>query len=80
MYLCEDLETATDLFTQKVTKILDEMAPIKTYQVRKKYAPWLSPDLKSEMEDRDVAQKVAQESGAQEDWKKYRKVRNSVNN
>ena len=80
IYLCEDLETATDLFTQKVTTILDEMAPIKTYQVRKKYAPWLSPALKSEIKDRDAAQHKAQESGSQEDWKKYKKFRNSVNN
>ena len=56
------------------------MAPIKTYQMRKKYAPWLSPDLKKEMKARDDAQQVAQVSRTQEDWKKYKKLRNSVNN
>ena len=35
IYLSEDLETATDLFTKKITKILNVMAPIKTYQMRR---------------------------------------------
>ena len=80
LYLCEDLEAATDIFTKKVTEILDEMAPIKCYQIRKNYAPWLEPDLKKSMVDRDEAQKVAQESNKNEDWKQFRKLRNSVNN
>ena len=56
------------------------MAPIKSFQIRKKYAPWLSPDLRNEMKERDIAQQAAQESRSQEDWKKYKKLRNSVNN
>ena len=56
IYLSEDLETATDLFTKRITEILDEMAPIKTYQTRKQYAPWLSADIKKEMKARDEAQ------------------------
>ena len=55
------------------------MAPIKTFQIRKKYAPWLSPDLKNEMKARDIAQQAAQESRSQEDWKKYKKLRNFQN-
>ena len=56
------------------------MAPIKTFQVRKKYAPWLSPTLKAEMELRDQAQLKAQETKTREDWPKFKKLRNSVNN
>ena len=80
VYSSEDVETATDLFTQKITEILDKMAPIKSIQVRKKYSPWLSPHLKDEMKKRDEAQCVAQETGLEEDWKAYKKLRNSVNN
>ena len=78
IYLSEDLETATDLFTKRITEILDEMAPIKTYQTRKQYAPWLSADIKKEMKARDEAQRVAQESRISEDWKKFKKLRNAV--
>ena len=80
LYMAEDVEAVTDFFTQTMTKILDELAPIKTYQVRKKYAPWLSPNLRKEIKDRDEAQKIAQESGKKEDWNKFKKLRNTVSN
>ena len=80
VFCCEDVEKATELFTNKLTKVLDTMAPVKCFQVRKKYAPWLSPNLKSEIENRDKAQQIAQESNCREDWLRFRKLRNSVNN
>ena len=77
--MAEDVEAVTDFFTQTMNKIVDELAPIKTYQVRKKYAPWLSPNLRKEINDRDEAQKIAQESGKKEDWNKFKKLRNTTN-
>ena len=56
------------------------MAPIKSFQVRKKYAPWLSPNLKAEMINRDEAQQFAHEVRSEEAWKKYKELRNSVSN
>ena len=40
--MCEDPSKAADILTSKLTAILDQMAPIKTIQVRANYAPWLS--------------------------------------
>ena len=34
LYLCEDVDAAVEIFTGKITDILDEMAPMKTFQVR----------------------------------------------
>lgn len=56
------------------------MAPIKSVQVRNKYAPWLSPALKEAIKERDEAQQAAQQTKSKEDWQKFRKLRNSVNN
>ena len=49
VFSCEDVEKATEVFTNNVTKVLDAMAPVRGFQVRKRYAPWLSPQLKSEI-------------------------------
>ena len=39
LYLCSDVDTAVDLLTNKLTFILDTLAPMKTIQVRTRYAP-----------------------------------------
>ena len=42
VYSCENANMAAQILTSKLSKILDSMAPIRTIQVRTKYAPWLS--------------------------------------
>ena len=80
VYSSEDVEEATRMFTSEVCKILDKMAPVKTFQIRKSYAPWLSPTLKAEIMKRDQIQKEAQETKSNDKWREFKKLRNSVNN
>ena len=47
--------------------ILNEMAPIRKYQVRAKYAPWLSKNTKELMNERDLAHKKAATTGNEDD-------------
>ena len=42
LYLCDDVDQVVEMFTREIPGILDEMAPMKTFQVRSKYAPWFS--------------------------------------
>ena len=44
---CTDVNEAAELLVDKLTKVLDEMAPVKTIQTRNKYALWLSEETKS---------------------------------
>ena len=55
------------------------MAPIKKFQVRSHYAPWLTSATKEMMTERDLAHKKASESGKNEDWKQFKKLRNKMN-
>ena len=55
------------------------MAPVRKYQIRNKYAPWLTNSSKSLLTDRDLAQKKATETGNDDDWKTFRKLRNQLN-
>ena len=46
LYLTSDVNTAVQILSDKITFILDVMAPMRTIQVRTKYAPWLSQKTK----------------------------------
>ena len=80
LYLCEDVDAAVEIFTGKITDILDEMAPMKTFQVRTNYAPWLSEKTVKLMKTRDELQKLASETKCKEDWVRYKHIRNTINN
>ena len=78
VYSCTDVDLAVDIFTNKLTDILDRMAPIKKFQIKKKYATWLTDSTKDKMKTRDLAQQHASSSGLTEDWDRYKKLRNEV--
>ena len=75
LYSCDDPEYAVEIFTRKLNVILDEMAPIRKFQVRPKYAPWLTNSTKELMNERDLAQKRAACTGDSEDWKEFKQLR-----
>ena len=78
VYSCTDVDMAVDIFTKKLTDILDRMAPVRKFQIRTKYAAWVSVDTKRKMHERDLAQQTASSSGLIEDWDSYRTLRNEV--
>ena len=78
IYQCEDVDTAVKLFSEKFTRILDHHAPVKTFQTRTKYAPWLSDSTKQLIKERDQAQRRAVATSSEEDWRQFRQFRNQV--
>ena len=55
IYSCQNVEEAAKLLTDKVTDVLDDMAPIKKFQTRTNYAPWLNDDTKHLIAERNAA-------------------------
>ena len=80
IYMCQDVNTAVQLLSSKLTFILDTMAPMKTVQIRKHYVPWLSRDTQALMKERDRLHKVASVNGNNEDWQNFKNIRNKINN
>ena len=78
LYQSTNVDQAVDIFTEKISQILDVMAPVKVFQTRKKYVPWLGHDTKSLMMERDGLLAQAKNSGLVEDWNEFRKIRNKV--
>ena len=54
------------------------MAPVKTFQVRTKYAAWISDSTKEKIKVRDSAQQIAATTKLKEDWDNYKRLRNDV--
>ena len=79
VYSSNDVDEAVEIFTKKLTDILDKMAPVKKFQIRTKYAAWVSDATKTKIAGRDMAQQKASDSGLNEDWVEYKKLRNEVN-
>ena len=78
VYSCQDVDIAVDTFTNKLTEILDTMAPVKTFQVRTKYAAWVSDNTKEKIKARDAAQLKASTTQLKEDWDLYKRLRNDL--
>ena len=78
LYMCQDPSKAVELLTQNISNILNTMAPIRTIQVRVKYAAWLTDETKAVMRRRDEAQEAAARSGTQDDWRNYKNLRNTA--
>ena len=75
---CRDTDTAATLLTAGLTRVLDQMAPIKTIQTRQDYAPHIGEETKQLQGRGNSAQEKAVRTGAQEDWREYRSLRNQT--
>ena len=78
LYMCDSPSQAAEILTSKISEILDQMAPIRTIQVRKKYVPWLSSGTKELMKKRDEAQAKAAQSKSNDDWRSFKNLRNVI--
>ena len=78
VHSCMNVDMAVDIFTKKLTDILDRMAPVKKFQVRTKYAAWLSKDSKDLILKRDKAYQLAYRRGLDSDWTGYKQLRNQA--
>ena len=79
VYSSENVDEAVEIVTKNINNILDEMAPVKVIQVRNNYSPWISNETKKKMEERDLAQKIAEQTKSADDWNNYKRLRNNVN-
>ena len=78
LYMCQDVNQASQILTSKLGKILDAMAPIRTIQIHTRYAPWLGDNTKKLLKERNDAQKLASVTKDPDDWRLYKHLRNTA--
>ena len=76
----KDIETAAKMFQDIFGEILDKHAPVKIFQTRKNYLPYLSEDTKRLMEERDALKEEATKTGDEILMKEYKLRRNWIKN
>ena len=80
IYLSTNVDTAVQKLTDRITTVLDKYAPVKTVQIRSKYAPWLSNATKQVMQQRNRAQQALLRSPDQDKSREYKNLRNRTTN
>ena len=60
--------------------VVEMHAPLRTRLVRSSKSPWITPEIKRQMHERDVLKIKAIRSKDICDWTAFKKARNSVNN
>ena len=78
LYQATDVNKAVDIFTKKVSHVLDQVAPVKTFQTSSKYCPWLTQETKVLIKEINKVQENLSKNKNHENFKKFRKLRNGV--
>ena len=78
LYNQEDPNLAYDLLETQLQEALDSQIPVRNFQTRKDYRPWVKKETKETMEQRDIARMEAVRTDTEENWKNFRKLRNKV--
>ena len=60
--------------------VVEMHAPLRTRRIRLSKSPWITPELKRHMHERDILKIKAIQSKDIYDWAAFKKARNSVNN
>ena len=74
-----NVETAIKIWNDLFTSVANRHAPIKRTRVKGFQAPWITPDLKQAMRDRDFHHSKAIKTKSSHHWKMYKKLRLYVN-
>ena len=69
----EDLEGAAEIFETKFRSIIDQHAPIKIFQMRKNYSPFVSERTKLLMNERNKLKEESVLTGSKEAEKEFKK-------
>jgi hypothetical protein len=78
VYQSTDPDEAVEIFTTKVNFILDQMAPIKTFQTTSKFCPWLTEEAKVMIKERNTSQEHFSENKNDLNFEKFKTLRNKV--
>ena len=73
-----NLNYVADMLVNEINRVLDLVAPIKTIQMRNKYAAHLKPETKEMMTNRNLLKKKAIFSNSDLDWTCFKKARNNT--
>ena len=73
----ESVDILNSIFEEKVGNILELLAPMKIIQLRNFFRNWVDTEIKNAMGERDSWRDIARRTDLDQDWARYRQLRNS---
>ena len=73
-----NVEDAAKIFQEIFCEVLDKHAPVKIFQTRKNYVPFLSEDMRRLMNERDALKEEATKTGDEILMNEYKLKRNLI--
>ena len=74
----DDVVEAYDIFENAMLRVIDKHAPVRKTRIKKKESPWISNNVLILIRQRNEQKKKAKQSGASQDWERYKHLRNKV--
>ena len=65
------------LFYENISKIIEQLCPLKKFKIKKYKEPWVTNELLELIKDKDIALKRAKRTKLDQDWIVARQLRNS---
>lgn len=72
----QNIDNKILIFNQYLFSIFDKHAPFKTAKITKPWAPWLTPNIRVFIKQRDRALRDFKRTRAIEEWDNYKRLRN----
>ena len=77
-YRLEDVNDCWNIFIDRITEILNDICPVKSFSFNKEKQPWINQELLTQIANRDEAIKTAKRTGSPDDLVYARKIRNQT--
>ena len=74
-----DPEEAWNFIVDKITLVLDEMCPVRTFHIKNYRPDWMTKELIEQIKDRDYFYRKAKRSGDEDAWNIAKFLRNVTN-
>ena len=74
----DNVDDRLDFFNQMFLQVLDNHAPLRRLRVKRNGVPWVTKDLRHQMDNRDKLLRRFRKTRAVLDWECYRQQRNKV--
>lgn len=80
IYNYENPNDKWDAWKMLFMKCVDKHAPLQTRRIRRRKFPWITPQLKERLHERDLSKIKAIRSNNSNDWRNFKNLRDVVNN
>ena len=76
----KNVNSAWTSMKETLLRVINKHAPIIQKRVKGRYCPWLTPELKTLMNNRDKFHRKARKTMSENDWNAYKQAKNHCNN